>query len=168
MSCMRRSYLKHGYSYYPTNKLYKHLKEHPTNAGRQRVVPGPPLPSHALEKAASVESVARIASIDDGAACKMALVTDLVSELWNAWVFTMWKFKTWENNTNYVKEIFWHIIWDYRNCLFHLSLQIGLHFLLGLLLSCLTLLTLNKYRKLLLKHFLFLLECISYKVYISV
>lgn len=143
------------YSYNPTNKLYKILKEHPTNAGRQRVVPGPSLPSHALEKAASMESVARIASIDDGAASKMALVTDLVSELGNAWVFTMWKFKTWENSTNYLMEMFWNIIWDYINCLFHLSLQIGFHFLLGILLSCLTLLTFNKHRKLLLKHFYF-------------
>lgn len=40
-----------------------------------------------------------------------------------------------------------------QNCLFHLSLQIGLRFLLEFLLSYLTLLTFNKHRKLLLELF---------------
>lgn len=71
-------------------EIFSHdLNESPTNTGRQRVVPCPSLPSHALEKATSMESVAGIASINDSATSKVALVTDLVSKLWNARVFTM-------------------------------------------------------------------------------
>lgn len=63
--------------------------ESPTNTGRQRVVPRSSLPSHALEKATSMESVAGIASVNDSATSKVALVTNLVSKLRDAGVFAM-------------------------------------------------------------------------------
>jgi hypothetical protein len=67
----------------------ENLTKYPTYTGRQRIVPGPSLPCHTFEKAASVESVAWIASINDSATSKVALVTDLISKLWNARIFTM-------------------------------------------------------------------------------
>lgn len=69
--------------------FHENLKQYPTNTGRQRVIPCPSLPCHALEKATSMESVAWIASINDSATSKVALVTDLVSKLWNARILTM-------------------------------------------------------------------------------
>ena len=86
--------------------FHENLKQYPTNTGWQRIVPCPSLPCHALEKAASMESVAWIASINDSATSKMPLVADFVSKLWNARILTMWKFKTYEKNINLLKTKF--------------------------------------------------------------
>lgn len=47
-----------------------------------------------------MECVARIASINDGAAGKVALITYLVPKLWHTWILTMRKFKTCERREN--------------------------------------------------------------------
>lgn len=87
----RQNHLK-GYIYFgntSTELFHENRKPYPTNTGRQRVVPCPSLPCHALEKATSVESVAWIAPVNDSATRKVALVADLVSKLWNARILTM-------------------------------------------------------------------------------
>ena len=53
-----------------------------------------------------MESVAWVASVNDGATRKVALVTDLVSKLGDARIFTMGKFKACEKSINVLKVKF--------------------------------------------------------------
>ena len=65
-----------------------------TYAGGQRVVPGASLARHALEHAAAVQGVARVALVGDGAAGEVALVVDLVAKLGHTWIVAVGKLKT--------------------------------------------------------------------------
>lgn len=66
-----------------------------TDAGRQAAVPRPPLARHALQRAAAVQCVALVTAKGDGAAGKVALVTDFEPELWHPWVIAVGELETW-------------------------------------------------------------------------
>lgn len=82
-----------------------------TYAGWQTVVPSSPLPSHALERAAAVQSVAQVTAERDGTASKVTLITDFKSKLWHPRIIAVRQLKTWqeeEGKKNRVKR------WLYR------------------------------------------------------
>lgn len=65
-----------------------------TDAGRKRIIPGPPLSRHAFEHAAAVESVSGVTLVGDGASREVALVVDLEAELGHPRVLTVRELKT--------------------------------------------------------------------------
>lgn len=69
--------------------------ENLTDAGRQAAVPRPPLARHALESAAAVQRVALVTAKRDGAAGKVALITDFKSELRHPRVIAVGELETW-------------------------------------------------------------------------
>lgn len=60
------------------------------------MVPGSPVPSHALERAAAVQSVAQVAAERDGTASKVTLVADFKSKLWHPRIITVRQLETWK------------------------------------------------------------------------
>lgn len=60
------------------------------------MVPGSPFPSHALERAAAVQSVAQVAAERDGTASKVTLIADFKSKLWHPRIITVRQLKTWK------------------------------------------------------------------------
>lgn len=66
----------------------------PTDAGGQRVVPGPPLARHALERGGAVQRVSRLAAVRDAAPGEVTLVVDLEAELRHAGVLAVRQLKT--------------------------------------------------------------------------
>lgn len=74
----------------------------PTDAGGQRVVPGPPLACHALERGGAVQRVSRLAAVRDAAPGEVALVVDLEAELRHAGVLAMRQLKTWRKEREIV------------------------------------------------------------------
>lgn len=69
--------------------------ENLTDAGRQAAIPRPALARHALERAAAMERVALVTAKRDGAAGKVALVTDFKSKLRHPRVIAVGELKTW-------------------------------------------------------------------------
>lgn len=67
-----------------------------TYAGWQTVVPSSPLPSHALEGAAAVQSVAQVTAERDGTASKVTLIADFKSKLWHPRIIAVRELKTWQ------------------------------------------------------------------------
>lgn len=65
-----------------------------TDAGRKRIIPGPPLSRHAFEHAAAVESVSGVTLVGDGASREVALVVDLEAKLGHPRVLTVRELKT--------------------------------------------------------------------------
>lgn len=65
-----------------------------TDAGRKRIIPGPPLSRHAFEHAAAVQCVSGVALVGDGAAREVALVVDLEAKLGHPRVLTVRELKT--------------------------------------------------------------------------
>lgn len=76
-----------------------------TYAGWQTVVPSSPLPSHALERSAAVQSVTQVAAERDGAARKVTLVADFKSKLWHPRIIAVRQLKTWEERVSQKKEV---------------------------------------------------------------
>lgn len=65
-----------------------------TDAGRKRIIPGPPLSRHAFEHTAAMQSVSGVALVGDGAAREVALVIDLEAKLGHPRVLTVRELKT--------------------------------------------------------------------------
>lgn len=63
------------------------------------MVPSSPLPSHALERSAAVQSVTQVAAERDGTARKVTLVADFKSKLWHPRIIAVRQLKTWEEET---------------------------------------------------------------------
>lgn len=75
-----------------------------TYAGWQTVVPSSPLPSHALERAAAVQSVAQVTAERDGTASKVTLITDFKSKLWHPRIIAVRQLKTWQEEEGKKKQ----------------------------------------------------------------
>lgn len=81
---------------YCTSVLHSLSRWSLTDAGRKRIIPGPPLSSHAFEHAAAMQCVSGVALVGDGAAREVALVVDLEAKLGHPRVLTVRKLKTWK------------------------------------------------------------------------
>lgn len=60
------------------------------------MVPGSPVPSHALERATAVQSVTQVAAKRDGTASKVTLIADFKSKLWHPRIIAVRQLKTWK------------------------------------------------------------------------
>lgn len=67
-----------------------------TYAGGQWVVPGAPLACHALEHTATMQRVAGVALVGDGASGEVTLVIDLVAKLGHTWILAVGELETCE------------------------------------------------------------------------
>lgn len=60
------------------------------------MVPSSPVPSHALERAAAVQSVTQVTAERDGTASKVTLIADFKSKLWHPRIIAVRQLKTWK------------------------------------------------------------------------
>ncbi len=102
---------------YGTSFLHSLSRWSLTDAGRKRIIPGPPLSCHAFEHTAAVQCVSGVALVGDGAAREMALVVDLEAKLGHPRVLTVRKLKTWK--TLCLLAYWW--LFDYRLCQYFLK-----------------------------------------------
>lgn len=60
------------------------------------MIPSSPVPSHALECAAAVQSVTQVTAERDGTASKVTLIADFKSKLWHPRIIAVRQLKTWK------------------------------------------------------------------------
>lgn len=65
-----------------------------THAGRHRLVPHPPVPTQAGQSTAAVQCIAGVAAVENHSVCEVAVVSDSVAIVGDAWVLTFHQVET--------------------------------------------------------------------------